>query len=73
MSKRKYSFDHLTTENLEKIDAAFPNSGVFEIVKKPNYRVLAMLADCKVPMPEGILLVDETSAFLQNVKPEMAD
>lgn len=68
MTARKYDFSHLTEKELDTIAAKFPKA--VETVRRPVYSVLAKLADCDVPMPDGIQLVQEakdtgTPKFLQ--------
>ena len=71
MSSRKFNFEHLTPEQLDKIAAVYPDA--VEIVRRPNYKILAMLTTCKVQMPDGIKLIpDEKPAFLHNIKEKNA-
>lgn len=66
MSSRKYRFDHLTAADLEAISAVYPDA--VETVRRPSYKILSMLAVCKVQMPGGIQLVPvDKPAFLHNV------
>lgn len=49
MSKRKFSTSHLTTEQLEQIAAIYPRAVV--TVRKPVYKVIAMLLECGLEVP----------------------
>lgn len=55
MSQRLYDFSHLTEQDLELIATWYPDA--IQIVRKPVYRVLAMLANCKARLPEGVSLI----------------
>lgn len=57
MSSRRYNFSHLSDADLNKLAEWYPDA--VETVRKPNYRVLSMLATCKARLPEGVNLVDD--------------
>ncbi len=58
MSKRKYKISHLTAEQLEEISSKYPKAVV--TVRKPVYKVIAMLMDCGLEVP-GMTEDDVTS------------
>lgn len=68
MTSRKYSFNHLSAEQLEKIAAKYPKAVQTVTTRKPVYKVLAMLAECGVEMPDDISLVDDTPPGLKDKK-----
>jgi len=57
MTKRKYDFSHLTDEDLDKLSAKYPKSVEIKTVRKPVYKVLAMIADCGADLPENVELI----------------
>lgn len=66
MSQRKFSFPKFTDAQLEALAAKYPKA--VQTVRKPVYRVLAMLAECGAELPEGIVLTEEKPAFLKDKK-----
>lgn len=69
MSVRKYDFNTLTPEQLEEIAADYPNA--VETIRKPNYRKMAMMAECGAKLKSGKTILDffepaeEIPAFLK--------
>jgi hypothetical protein len=57
MTSRKFDFSHLTPEQLDAIAVVYPDAVETVTIRKPVYRILAMLATCRVKMPDGIELV----------------
>lgn len=54
MSRRKFSISHLTDEQIAALAEAYPTAVETITIRKPVYKICAMLAQCKVPLPAGI-------------------
>lgn len=69
MAGRDYNFKDLSQDDLAKLAEWYPDA--VEIVRKPVYRQLSMLARCKARLPEGVSL-DGCLPVEDNSQPEMS-
>ncbi len=56
MASRKYNFSHLSEQQLDQIAAKYPKAVETVTIRRPRYRILAMLAEAGAEMPDGVHL-----------------
>lgn len=59
MSKRKFSYEPMTEEQIDELAKVYPTAVETKVVttRKPVYRVIAMLLECGLEVP-GVQLID---------------